>query len=1202
MTFTGTSRRNPRQTTLVRDGIEPSDRCQRSCPFISRRLHVKLSAKVLAFYLSVVFGSFGVCSLRAQLQAVPVITLVAGTGVRCQTLPCGDGGPAVNATIGQPWGMALDGDGNLYLGLGQYDPRIRKISTGGIITTVVGNGTACSSSTAACGDGGPAISANLNNPVGVAMDGQGNIYIADQNDNRIRKFTAATGLLSTVAGTGTACSSATAACGDGNAATSAQLNQPQAVAVDVSGNLYIGDTLDNRVRMVSAATGVISTLVGTGGTCSSTTGGCGDGSAALQATINQPRALAFDPFGNLYLAEKTGQRIRVLNTTSGVISTSVGTGVTCSSATSACGDGGAATGANLSQPTGLAFDYIGNLYISDQSDNRVRKVNVGTGVINTVAGNGTGGTGGNGSDATAATMSAPSGLAINGAGDLYIGAGDSYQVRKVSFGTFGPTPVQAASAVQNVLVKTTASETITSISVPASIGSKQEYAVGTMSGCTLGSSTSSGTICAIPVTFTPAYPGSRPMPLQIATSAGSITFPLTGLGTGPQTSLSPGTVTTVAGTGTTCSTPTSGCGDTGNATSATMSGPRGIFTDSAGNVWVADTQDHRVRKFSPGGTVITVAGTGAACSGSTSACGDGGAATAAQLNGPRAVFVDPGGNVYIADTGDHRVRMIAAGTQILSTIAGTGSACGTPTAACGDYGLATSAQLNMPSGLAMDGQGYLYIADSGDNRIRVLGAGYIGTVAGTGSGCASSTSACGDGASAPLATLSNPTGLFFGGSTLWIADTGDNRIRAMTWPSWAGPGQAVITTVAGIGSACGGGSQACGDGAAATSAALNAPRAVVADAAGDLYVADSGDARIRAVAAASQVISTIAGTGASGYSGDNGSATAATLSNPRGVSLDAIGNVIVADTGNNRIREVNVTASAFTFASTPYGSISSDSPRTATLSNIGNTALSFPIPSSGQNPSISNNFQLSSTSSAACPAISSSSGSPGNLPSGQICSLPISFAPQQVGSISGALVATDTALNSSGATHTIALRGTAVDASPSLTLVSGNNPSTYGNSVTLTALVGSGCTGTVSIKEGSTTLATATISGSSASWTTSSLTGGLHSLVASYGGDANCNSATSSAISQTISRAPISINGSSSLNPSRYGDALQLTYTFLGVVSQATPQGSASLYDGSNLLSTLTLDVSGHASFLSSTLPAGSHSLRVVYNGDTNYF
>ncbi len=1200
MKLTGALRRIPQWLALLGKKNELRVCSPKACRSAGGRLPVKQSVCLFAFYSFVVLMSLWSGSLRAQLQAVPVISLVAGTGTQCQTQPCGDGGAATSATLGQPWGVIFDTAGNLYFSSGTTDPRVRKIDTNGIITTIAGNGTACSSSTASCGDGGPATSANLSDPVGIAMDSQGNIYIADRANNRIRKFIASNNQITTVAGTGTACSATTAACGDASAATSAQLNAPQFVAIDSSGNLYIADTADNRVRMVTPG-GTISTVVGTGATCTSTTGGCGDGAAATQASISQPRAFAFDNAGNLYIAEKTGQRIRQFNPTTGLISTVAGTGTQCSSTTAACGDGGAAINANFNQPTGLAFDYAGNLYISDQSDNRVRKVSVGTQVITTVAGNGNTGATGNGGDAVAATMTSPSGLAVTRAGDLYIGVGSSYQVRRVSFGTFGVTPVKATSVVQNVLVRATATQTITSVSVPASFGGKQEFTVGTMSGCTLNSSTASGTTCTIPVTFTPAYPGLRPMPLQIVTSTGTFSFSLTGIGIGPQVLLTPGIITTIAGTGTACSTATSSanpCGDGGSATSATLYQPRGNFTDGSGNVWIADSLDNRVRMFAPGGTITTIAGNGAACSSSTGACGDGGPATSAQLNAPRGVVVDPAGNVYIVDTGDHRVRMVAAGTGTISTIAGTGAICSATTAVCGDGGLGTAAQLNTPSGLTLDGQGNLYIADSGDHRIRLLAGGYISTVAGTGTPCSSTTAACGDGGPALSANFMNPVAIFQGtGPNLWIADTNDNRVREITWSPGAGPAQGIVTTIAGTGTACSSSSANCGDGSAATSANLNGPRGVVVDASGIVYVADYGTSRIRIINTG-QVITTVVGNGTQGYSGDNGPAWSAAINQPRGISLDPAGNLIIADTFGNRMREVNVASSVMTFASTPYGTTSTDSPQTATLTNTGNAALTFPVPSSGQNPSIANNFQLSSSNS--CPVSTSSSSTPFTLPSGMYCPLVISFVPQQIGSITGSLVATDNA--SSSTTQTIALSGTGTQDAPSVSLTSSSNPSNYGSPLTFTASLGYGCTGTISFQDGSTTLGSATIANGSASVTTSSLLGGSHSIVASYGGSTNCMSATSPAFSQTISKVAITVAGSSSLNPSLYGDSIQLSYVFTGVAGQATPTGSASLYDGSTLLSTLTLDASGHASFVTSALAASSHTLKVTYGGDTNYF
>jgi hypothetical protein len=335
--------------------------------------------------------------------------------------------------------------------------------------------------------------------------------------------------------------------------------------------------------------------------------------------------------------------------------------------------------------------------------------------------------------------------------------------------------------------------------------------------------------------------------------------------------LTPGVIATAAGTGTVCAAPTASpaCGDTGTATAATLNSPESIFVDSLGNAWVADTNDNRIRKFSVNGTITTVAGTGTACAAPTNTCGDGGLATAAgaELNNPTGVYVDGAGNLYIADFNDNRIRKVAAGTQILTTVAGTGTACAAPANTCGDGGAATGAQLNGPVNLAMDGQGNLYIADMYDDRIRMLGAstGLLTTVTGSGTACSSPTSSCGDGASALLANLNAPRGVFVdGGNNLYIADTGDNRVREVQAFN-TGSGAGIIKTVAGTGTACAGGGAACGDGAAATAAQLNGPQALLVDNAGDIYIADRGDDRIRKVAAGSGFIWTVAGNGTAGY-------------------------------------------------------------------------------------------------------------------------------------------------------------------------------------------------------------------------------------------------------------------------------------------------------------------------------------------------
>ena len=287
--------------------------------------------------------------------------------------------------------MALDGSGNLYIAdLGNH--RIRKVDAAGVISTVAGDGTWGSS-----GDGGPATAAQLRRPYDVALDGAGNLYIADEFNRRIRKVDAA-GVITTVAGDGTEGFG-----GDGGPATAARLDSPSGVALDGDGNLYIADRGNNRIRKVRS--GVITTVAGDG-----TYGYSGDGGPATAALLNGPTDVAVDGAGNLYIADHDNDRIRKVDP-AGVITTVAGDGTEGYG-----GDGGAATAAQLHWPRGVALDGAGNLYIADTSNHRIRKVDA-AGVISTVAG---GGYGGDGGPAVAALLNGPTDVAPDGAGNLYI--------------------------------------------------------------------------------------------------------------------------------------------------------------------------------------------------------------------------------------------------------------------------------------------------------------------------------------------------------------------------------------------------------------------------------------------------------------------------------------------------------------------------------------------------------------------------------------------------------------------------------------------------------------------------------------------------------------------------------------------------------------------------------------------------------------
>ena len=651
-----------------------------------------------------------------------------GAGWRIETVAGrtdndGDGGPAIRARLAGPGGVAVDGAGNIYIA-DTENHRIRRVDGSGNITTIAGTGERGYS-----GDGGPAIRARLAGPGGVAVDGAGNVYIADRENHRIRRVDAS-GIITTVAGNGEIGFS-----GDGGPAVGAWLHTPGGVAVDGAGNVYIADTENHRIRRVDGS-GTITTFAGTG------RGYGGDGVPAVAAWLRWPAGVAVDGAGNVYIADTWNHRIRRVDG-SGIITTVAGTGEWGSG-----GDGDPAVAARLNRPRDVAVDASGALYIADTWNHRIRRVDP-SGIITTVTGTGGWGFDGDGDPAVAARLNRPRDVAVDASGALYIADTWNHRIRWVD---------------------------------PSGI------------------------------------------------------------------------ITTIAGIG------ESGYGgDGGPAVAASLWHPRGVAVNTSGNVYIADTWNHRIRRVDAGGTITTIAGTGESGRG-----GDDGPAVQVQLDRPSDVAVDGEGNLYIADTRNDRIRRVDLSGIITTAVA----------------------EVSLPGGVAVDPSGALYIAGTWNHRIRRVDAGgTITTIAGTGERGFS-----GDGGPATEAVLELPEGVAVGGEgNLYIADTRNHRIRRVD-PS------GVITTVAGIGE----GNDSGGAGPA-TEAALSRPRGVAADRLGNLYIADTGNHRIRRVDP-SGTLSTIAGTGVSGYGGDGGLAVEAQLNQPTGVAVDEAGNVYVADTGNHRIR------------------------------------------------------------------------------------------------------------------------------------------------------------------------------------------------------------------------------------------------------------------------------------------------------------
>jgi trimeric autotransporter adhesin len=658
-------------------------------------------------------------SFTASAQTYTISTFAGGA------LPVNIPGTSASLST-RPQYVAADASGNLFFV--DQNTVMRLDAATGILTRVAGNG-----STGFSGDNGPATSAQLYFPTGVAVDSAGNLYIADTANLRIRKVS--NGVIATVAGSGVGGYS-----GDNGPAASARLDDPQGVAVDSAGNLYIADTDNNCIRKV--ANGVITTVAGNG-----LQGFSGDNGPAASAQLNSPYGVAVDSAGNLYIADTQNQRIRKV--ANGAIATIAGTGTQGFS-----GDNGPAINAQLNLPNGVAVDSAGNLYIADGAS-RIRKV--AGGVIATVSGDGLVGFSGDGGPATSAELSGPDGVAVDSAANLYIADSNNDRIRKVANGV----------------------------------------------------------------------------------------------------------ITTVAGGGTPV-------GGNGPATGVQFGYPAAVALDSSGSLYIADEQSV-IWKIS-NGVIAAVAGNG-----TQGFSGDGGPATAAQLSLPQSVAVDSAGNVYIADTYNNRIRKVANG--VISTVAGNG----TP-GFSGDNGPATGAELNLPVGVAVDSSGNLYISDSYNNRIREVANGMIATVAGNGG--SGFTGYNGPATSVPL---DSPTGIAVDYAGNLYISVGFYESAVLKVSS------GVVSVVAGNGS-----TGFSGDNGPATSAQLWEPGGVAVDSAGNVYICDGTNQRIRKVS--NGVITTIAGNGAEGFSGDNGPAFNAQLNEPGGVGVDSSGNVYVADGGNDRIR------------------------------------------------------------------------------------------------------------------------------------------------------------------------------------------------------------------------------------------------------------------------------------------------------------
>ncbi|MBL8023262.1 MAG: hypothetical protein JNK54_03120, partial [Elusimicrobia bacterium] len=766
------------------------------------------------------------------------------------------------------------------------------------------------------GDGIVATNGNLNSPVSCFVDHEGNLYIADESNKRIRFVPKKSGTffgqsmvansIYSIAGTGTSAYN-----GDGAMATSRNIYYPEGVAVDAGGNVYIADKGNNRIRFIPKTGGTyfgqsmtanyIYTIAGNG---SSSYGA--DNVAATSTGLKLPSGVSLDGAGNVYIADTDNYRIRFVPQVTG---TYFGQSMTASYIYTIAGNGTsgfladdvAATSTRISSVTGIAVDAGGNVYMTDGFTYRIRFMPKAGGTyfgqtmtanyLYTIAGNGTSGYLADNVAATSTRINISKGLSLDQSGNIYIADTYSYRIRFIprAGGTyFGQS--MTANYIYTIAGNGTGGYLADDV---AATSTRIELAYGVTvdrSGNVYISDTINNRVRFVPKT-SGTYFGKN--------VTGSFIYTIAGAGNTPYG------------------------GDNRIANSKNVSDRVLITGDSSGNLYVADYNDSRVR-FVPktGGTyfgqtmtanhIYTIAGNGTA-----GYLADDVAATSTRLFDPQGVAVDTSGNLYIADTTSNRVRFVptTGGTYFgqtmtanyIYTIAGNG----TPGYLADDVA-ATSTRLDSPTGVTIDSTGNVYIADWSNHRIRfvpktggtyfgqTMTANYIYTIAGNGT-----AGYLADNVSATSTRISYPKSVpVDSNGNIYISDSANHRIRFVPKTGGTYFGQAMtanyIYTIAGNGT-----SGYLADDVSATSTRINSPLNVNVDGAGNVYIADTNNNRIRFVAKAggtnfgqsmtANYIYTIGGTGGTTYNGENALATNQAISGPEGLYVDADKLAYVAD-------------------------------------------------------------------------------------------------------------------------------------------------------------------------------------------------------------------------------------------------------------------------------------------------------------------
>jgi sugar lactone lactonase YvrE len=1269
-----------------------------------------------AFKLGIAFFPLAICVLPAAAQTAPPYVLpytlstyagahaaytvgqACANGIGFALDTEGDGCMASSVTVGiDPHDLRVDGKGNLYWEdntssagiVHKIDPynQLETVYFGNLVSLkacALGDkfGNGCTSTDGAANTG-PTLFTPIekaNRGLSVALNGD--LLLAGYNLSVSQKIAASNNLTTLVTGNGTA------SYVDG-AAKSGQVSSPRGISEDTNGNIYIADTGNNVLRVLyngfgtippvyneSVSTAPVVPVAGNVYTITATnaaaTKAVSNNTPAISSTLQAPEDVQIDTFGNLYIADMGNSVIRAIYmgkgslpgvsnpvfgniyTIAGNVVAGVGTpavnGYVSSTLPASLPtytyptDGTTPTVPATSVAIGvrkISLDALNNLYITDTSWNVIWFVDHATGDIRLLAGRyfstavpapatpaqvapglpaigcGNGSAIGDGCPGPEGSFNGIStnagiGASPDNQGNYYFsdpeGASNAAgsRLRKLVSGLNFPTlTVGAAAVTQNVDIHFAPGDTPATANPFTIPGTNTDFKLGTPT-CTVQADTTDD--CILPISFSPTQSGFDTATLVVnAVKGGTANVIVTGTGTAPSIAFDPGVI---------------------SLSGATISNSQAVALDGAGNTYIADTANNRILlTTAAGATTVIAGGNGAGYS------GDGGLATAATLKGPRGVAIDTSGNVYIADTGNNVIRKVGA-SGIISTYAGGASAvCSQANNTRGDGCPGLQATFSAPVGLVADNFGQLYVADSGNNVIRQISlttnvttfAGGAATVCTTAAGA---TDTLGDGCSANATVFLSPTGLAFDatGQNIFVADTGDNVVRKISLNNTIttkNSGTTIlaasvlvnpVTLVAGNGQA----GKSVDSGNLATASQLSGPTGVSVDAAGNTYIADTGNSAIRLVNTNGGLISTIVGIlGSSGTGSVTGSAVAAQLNAPAAVSVSPSGTLTILDSGNNRVLVDARSTTTYNFGRV---NVLTPSPvQNFTELNIGTiTTGTFTVVPSGDTTQFT--FAPAATSNGAITACATS------LAPGAICNFQGQFNPLTTNTFTA--VFTETGTNAAGASPSITLIGIGASLTTTTAKVTQTVPATgnsqFGGSVTLTATITpTSCnnndpsctpTGTVSFVVDGTATASVPLVNGSASQMQQSLAVGQHTISCNYGGDENYAASSCANLIITVGKASTTSVVTATNNSKPQFTPVVLTATVTSnttgiptgtvtFLANGVTLGTASLGGATGIASfTLqrTLDANGNITFDNTLLP-GTYNITCTYNGAANY-